>query len=69
MAVKSAKMVFTWIVGGVFLLIGTWIVQNLDFNVVGVSEVSYAMAMAVALVMFLLTGLCWISVSVATRQK
>ena len=64
----SVKLVGVWILGGVFMLLGTWIVQNLEFNV-GVSGFSYVVAMLIALVLFLLAGLAWISVSVATRHK
>jgi len=64
----SVKLVGVWVIGGVFMLLGTWIVQNLEFNV-GVSGFSYAVAMLIALVLFLLTGLAWISVAVATRHK
>jgi hypothetical protein len=64
----SVKLVGVWILGGVFLLLGTWIIQNLELNV-GVSGFSYALALLIALVLFLLTGLAWISVSVATRHK
>jgi hypothetical protein len=56
-----------WILGGLFLLGGTWIIQNLQLNV-GVSEFQYGLALVIALILFLLAGLCWISVSVATRQ-
>ena len=64
----SVKLVGVWILGGVFMLLGTWIVQNLEFNV-GVSGFSYIVALLIALVLFLLAGLAWISVSVATRHK
>lgn len=64
----SIKLVGVWILGGIFMLLGTWIVQNLEFNV-GVSGFSYIIAMLIALVLFLLAGLSWISVSVATRHK
>ena len=61
-------MVTVWILGGFFLLGGTWIIQNLQLNI-GVSELQYAIALVIALVLFLITGLCWISVAVATRQE
>jgi hypothetical protein len=61
-------MVAVWILGGLFLLGGTWIVQNLQLNI-GVSELQYAIALIIALVLFLMAGLCWISVAVATRQE
>ncbi|RLI98337.1 MAG: hypothetical protein DRO99_00965 [Candidatus Aenigmatarchaeota archaeon] len=64
----SVKLVSVWVLGGVLMLMGTWIVQNLEINV-GVSSISYIIAILIALVMFLLSGLCWISVAVATRHK
>ncbi len=63
----SVKLVVTWIIGGIFLLMGTWIVQNLELNI-GVSQFSYILALLIALILFLITGLCWISVAVATRH-
>jgi hypothetical protein len=44
-----------------------WIVQNLQLNV-GVSEFQYGLALVIALILFLVAGLCWISVAVATKQ-
>ncbi|HJW96894.1 MAG TPA: hypothetical protein VJ485_01915 [archaeon] len=64
----SAKLVMAWIIGGLFLLGGVWIVQNLELNV-GVGEFQYTLALLIALVLFLIAGLCWISVAVATRQE
>ena len=64
----SAKLVMAWIIGGLFLLGGVWIVQNLELNV-GVGEFQYTLALLIALVLFLISGLCWISVAVATRQE
>ena len=60
-------MVMAWILGGLLLLGGTWIVQNLQLNV-GVTEFQYGLALVIALILFLIAGLCWISVAVATRQ-
>jgi len=64
----SMKLVSFWILGSIFLLIGVWIIQNLEFGL-GVSEYSYILAIAIAFIMFLLAGLCWISVAVATRHR
>ena len=50
-----------------FILGGVWIVQNLQLDA-GVAEFQYALAIIIALVLFLIAGLCWISVAVATRQ-
>ena len=64
----SFKLIGTWIVGGFFLLVGVWIINNLEFNA-GVGEFQYWIALLIAFVMFLVAGLCWISVSVATRHE
>jgi len=64
----SAKLVLAWIVGGLFLLGGMWIVSNLEMNI-GVGDFQYGLALLIALVLFLIAGLCWISVAVATRQE
>jgi len=64
----SVKLIATWVIGGLFLLFGTWIVQNLELTL-GVSELSYIFAMAIALLFFLVAGLCWISVAVGTKHK
>ena len=61
-------MIMAWILGGLLLLGGTWIVQNLQLNV-GVTDFQYYLALLIALILFLLAGLCWISVAVATRQN
>lgn len=63
----SSKLVVSWILGGIFILMGTWIVQNLELTV-GVSGFSYILALVIALILFLVSGLLWISVAVATRH-
>lgn len=62
------KLVGAWIVGGFFLLAGTWIVNNLRLET-GVSEISYVLALVIALIFFLIAGLCWINVAVAAKHK
>jgi hypothetical protein len=62
------KLVGAWIVGGFFLLAGTWIVNNLRLEP-GVSEISYVLALVIALIFFLIAGLCWINVAVAAKHK
>jgi len=62
------KLVGAWVVGGFFLLAGTWIVNNLRLET-GVSEISYVLALVIALIFFLIAGLCWINVAVAAKHK
>ncbi len=64
----SLKLVSAWIVGGILLLLGVWIIQNLKLGI-GVSEFSYIFALLIALILFLIAGLCWISVAVATKHE
>lgn len=64
----SMKLVSFWILGGLFLLGGIWIIDKLELNV-GVSDFSYYLALLLALAFILIAGLCWISVAVATRKK
>ena len=64
----SLKLVSAWIAGGILLLLGVWIIQNLKLGI-GVSEFSYTFALLIALILFLIAGLCWISVAVATRHE
>ena len=64
----SSKLVFSWILGGVFLLLGIWIINNLRLTI-GVTELSYAIAMIVALIFILMAGLLWINVSVAVKHR
>lgn len=64
----SIKLVSAWIMGGILLLLGVWIIQNLKLGI-GVSEFSYIFALLIALILFLIAGLCWISVAVATKHE
>lgn len=63
----SSKLVFSWILGGIFLLLGVWIINNLKLTL-GVSEVSYAIAMIISFIFILVAGLLWINVSLAIRH-
>jgi len=61
------KLVAVWIIGSLLLLAGSWIISNLELTI-GVTQVSYYIALLASFVLFLLAGLCWISVAVATRK-
>ncbi len=63
----SLKLIVTWVIGALLLLGGSWIINNLDLGP-GVSDLQYAFALLLALGLFLLAGLAWISVAVATRH-
>jgi hypothetical protein len=64
----SSKLVLSWILGGGFITLGIWILNNLEMGI-GVSEMSYAIAMIVSFIFILLGGLLWINVSVAVKHK
>lgn len=64
----SAKLVISWAVGGLFLLLGVWIINNLRMTL-GVTEISYAIALIVSYILILIGGLLWINVAVAVRNK
>lgn len=63
----TLKLIAAWIIGGLFLLGGVWIISNLEMTV-GVSQNSYILALLAALGLILASGLLWISVAVATRH-
>ena len=65
---SSSKLILSWIVGGLFLLLGVWVINNLEFGL-GVSEFSYAIAIVVALIFILMGGLLWINTSVGVRHS
>lgn len=62
----SPKLVVTWVAGALLLLAGSWIINNLRLGP-GVSDVQYAFALILALVLYLLAGFAWISVAAAVR--
>ncbi len=64
---KTEQLIITWMAGGFFLLVGTWIVSNLELNL-GVSWLSYVFALLIAFVLFLVAGLCWITVSIGIKH-
>ena len=63
----SPKLVAAWITGALLLLLGSWIMTNLKAGP-GVTDVQYAFALVLALVLYLAAGLLWISVGVAVRE-
>ncbi len=64
----TARLVVSWAIGGLFILLGVWIVNNLQLTL-GVSELSYLVAMIVAYILILIGGLLWINIAVAVRNK
>ncbi|MBI2676278.1 MAG: hypothetical protein HYX24_07500 [Candidatus Aenigmarchaeota archaeon] len=64
----DGRLIAAWIAGAALLVAGSWIVNNLKLDV-GVSVPNYVMALLIAFILFLIAGLLWISVAVATRLK
>lgn len=63
----SHKLVGVWVAGGILFLLGSWIVNNLRIGP-GVSDFQYLFALLLALAMYLVAGLGWISVAAAARH-
>ena len=63
----SAKLVGAWVLGSILLLLGSWILSNLE-KTIGVSDFSYLFALLISLGCFLLAGICWIAVAAATKH-
>ncbi len=57
-----------WILGAVFAFLGSMISGNLEW-VTGTTEVSYAVSVLLALVLFLVAGMCWISAGANARRE
>ncbi len=63
----TLKLIGSWILGGILITISAWILGHID-QTVGVSPVSYGLALFVAFVLILIGGLAWISVATATAK-
>ncbi len=64
----TARLVISWAIGGLFILLGVWIINNLKLTL-GVSELSYVVAMIVAYILILIGGLLWINIAVAVKTR
>ncbi|MFH1420477.1 MAG: hypothetical protein ABIG30_00755 [Candidatus Aenigmatarchaeota archaeon] len=56
-----------WILGAIFMMLGAMISGNLEWAT-GTTELSYAVSVLIALALFLIAGVCWISSAVNSRQ-
>lgn len=61
------RITLFWVVGAVFILFGSMIAGSLQ-KTIGVTDISYALAILIAFVFFLIGGLLWISVSFAIKS-
>ncbi len=57
-----------WLIGSVCMLFGAMIAGSLQRSL-GVSESSFLIGMLTALLLFMLGGIFWITVSVAIKKK
>ncbi|HLD77595.1 MAG TPA: hypothetical protein VJB16_01065 [archaeon] len=64
----SVKLVLAWVFGALLLASGVWIIKNLELTI-GVTPTSFALGFLSAVIAFLIAGLLWISVAVATRRS
>ena len=59
-------MAFLWILGAVCILVASMIAGSLE-RTLGVTDLGYLLALLVSFVLFLVGGLLWISVAIATK--
>jgi type VI protein secretion system component VasK len=55
-------LVVSWILGGILITIAAWILGHIE-QTVGVSPLSYALALFIAFILILVGGLVWITVA------
>ena len=67
MVKKNWKIVTFWILGSVCITFGAMIAGHLE-KTLGVSDLSFAFALMIAFVLFLVGGLLWISVATAVKE-
>ena len=64
---KNWKVITFWFLGSITLLLGTLIAGHVDISP-GTSTLAFLFAITVALVLFIITGLLWISTAVAVKE-
>ncbi len=57
-----------WIIGAVLFFLGSMIAGNVEW-LEGTTEASFGVSVAIAFVLFLTAGMCWISASVNARHE
>lgn len=62
------RLILAWILGAAFMLAALWIVSNAQITI-GVTPQNYALALFLAFMLILGTGLLWIAVAVSTRHE
>lgn len=64
---KRWRVVFLWILGSFCLLMGSMMAGRLD-RATGTSDTLFLLALLTSMMFFLITGLLWISASIALRK-
>ena len=68
MAAKQ-RMALLWVLGGLFIFFGARIAGSADKNVLGATDALYYTALFVSLILILLGGFFWISISGAMKEE
>ncbi len=67
MSKKNWKIAVFWVLGSIFILIGSMIAGNLEMGI-GVSDLGFAIALMASFVLFLVGGMLWVSVAIAVKE-
>ncbi|HKZ45718.1 MAG TPA: hypothetical protein VJ343_03365 [archaeon] len=63
---RNLKIMLFWIAGALLIMVGSMIAGRVQKGL-GVSDSAFLLALLVSFVLFLLGGLLWISVAIATK--
>jgi len=63
---RNFKIMLFWILGAILIMLGSMISGSLEKGL-GVSDSGFLLALAISFILFLLGGLLWISVAIATK--
>lgn len=58
-----------WMIGSVILFLASMIAGNYEHGALGSTGLSEAITIILAIVLFLIAGICWISAAVNARQE
>lgn len=67
MVALEVKAAFVWILGGILMLAGSFLVANTG-TVTAAIQVPDFLVFLASLVLFLFSGLCWIAVAVEIKK-
>lgn len=66
--IRGKRAVLLWIMGSILILIGAMIGGKVEMNL-GITLEAYLVAVLIALILIMIGGLLWISISVAFSIK